>query len=157
MYIPPLQSTGRFMSNNQYKLFNYWAIINGGFFSLVYAIYFWGGISARDKFISPTLLAAYPPQWQAMYSASQLISNLIMLLYPIFVTLLFFGILIWFSCYKRYPMMPSILVYGSIAPILALYIWRCFITVINITKKMYANRIDTKTYFYTLFFIHLYR
>ena len=152
MNIPPLQSTGSFMPNKQYKLFNYWAIINGIFLSLVYGIYFWGGISARDKIIPPTLLAAFPPIWQKMYSYPLLMWNLIVLLYPVILALLFFGILIWFSCYKRYSMMPSILVYGSIAPILALYIWRCFITVIE-TSKMTPPRLDTKTYFYTLFHI----
>jgi len=153
MNIPPLQSTGRFMPNNQYKLFNYWAIINGGFFSLVYAIYFWGGISVRDKYISAiSTKILSSPTWKKWLSWGSLVRNISILLFPVFLALLFFGVLIWFSCYKRYPMMPSLLVYGSIVPILALYIWRCFITLNNASKKI-NNNPDTKTYFFALFYI----
>ncbi len=152
--VRPSSNTGSVNSSTvkKYKIFNYWTIFNGAFLLGVYLVYYIGGTVTRDKLIYPLTFAQLQPLYKEKYRDSKLIWNISVLLFPVIIALFFFGILIWFYSYKRHPMMPSILAYGSILPIFSLYIWRCYITVIDTSKKM-DNVLNIDKYFKTLFII----
>ena len=117
---------------------------------IVFLIQILGGIWARDKVLPPQIYNSLSPEWKKKFSVSQLIFVITILLIPIIVTLLTLGILIWFFCYKRYTIMAHVLVYGSIIPILALYIWRSFIVQKEFVEAK-GEKLTVKFYFLALF------
>ena len=148
--VRPSSNTGSVNSSTvkKYKVLKYWIIFNGVVMMIVFLIQFIGGKWFRDSILPPTLYNIMPPQIKERYSLSRLTFNIFVLFIPILVTLLIFGLLIWFSLHKRYTIMGHILVYGSILPILALYIWRFAITQIMHIKSKSGNAAQKLLTFY---------
>ena len=148
--VRPSSNTGSVNSSTvkKYKILNYWIIFNGVVMMIVFLIQFIGGNWLRDSILPPTFYNIMPPEIKEKYSLSRLTFNIFVLFIPILVTLFIFGLLIWFSLYKRYTIMGNILVYASILPILALYIWRFALTQIEYTKSKPGNAPQKLLIFY---------